>query len=103
MAIPDAYTPNNDDLERFANLGNADCPRRYCWWWRWLNFHWDKPASEGCRFLEARLPPDWRNTGTACHRTDRKTDSDHLEVRDDLLHETGLSLEQFLSKFRKQT
>src|SRR3989304_613877 len=55
--------PSPADLSRARDLAVlTDCPRRYCWWWKSLAFEWDVPVAEGCTFLQAQKPSDWRYT-----------------------------------------
>lgn len=82
LRILKSYTPTQEDFRRLNTVCDDECPRRYCWWWRSLEFDWDIPTQEGCTFLGSEKPPGWPNQDTPCYRAASGSGVDHFETRD---------------------
>ncbi|MFG0253458.1 MAG: hypothetical protein ACF8NJ_11365 [Phycisphaerales bacterium JB038] len=102
----EGYTPeelqslrSDEDIERALQIPRDQCPRRYCWWWRWLSFAWDVPISEGCTFVEDRdrgkVSPEWPNIDRPCCRCVPGSPADHYEPREPHMLEDGVDIHRW--------
>src|SRR5687767_7818363 len=87
---------SEEDLSKARQLKRTDCPRRYCWWWKGIQFKWDRTPTEGCDYPDAKklgeLPgyPDAR-----CCREDPSSTIDLYEPREPCLRADGFSDDYF--------
>lgn len=90
------YRPTSVDIERAKLLPASACPRRYCWWWRSLQFEWDIAPIAGCTFSDSGKPADWSEGDEPCVRSHPTSKSDHFEPREPHMIEDGLLPAWFL-------
>ena len=93
------YYPNDADINRSLALPVGACPRRYCWWWRWINPAWDATIDEGCDYRPEQHPrnqdPTWTNREAPCCRRDPTSGVDRYESRDFYFEFDKIDLHQF--------
>ncbi len=90
------YTPARAEIERAQALPAGACPRRYCWWWRSLEFEWHIEPAVGCTFLASPKPPGWPMPERPCRRADSSSSADHFEPREPHMIEDGVLPRWFL-------
>jgi hypothetical protein len=75
------------------------CPRRYCWWWRWITPNWEATVDEGCNYRPEKHPrsqdPTWTNREAPCCRRDPTSGVDRYESRDFYFEFDKIDLHQF--------
>lgn len=72
------------------------CPRRYCWWWVSLGFEWAIAPHQGCTFLNAAKPPEFRFSDIPCCRSEPSFRIDHFEPREPHLQNDGVDPSRWL-------
>lgn len=92
------YTASAEDLEKVKSLQPRDCPRRYCWWWKSLQFEWNLPVAEGCTFLKEKKSVIWPHPDVPCRRADAASDIDHYQPREPHAEEDGVDYQFFLGR-----
>jgi hypothetical protein len=92
-----AVSPSSDDLTRAATIPANQCPRRYCWWWRSLDFDWTLTPLEGCTFLSSPKPSGVANADIPCCRCDAASSVDHYEPREPHLLQDGFAIPRWHS------
>ena len=87
----ESNTPSPADVARARELSVLTaCPRRYCWWWQSLDFDWDTPVTDGCRFFDAPKSAGWQFMDIPCSRCVSGSGIDHYEPRESHLEADGL-------------
>lgn len=89
------------DLERASQLGEAECPRRYCWWWRSLAFEWEVDPALGCTWGAVLKPSHWEFKESPCCRCNSNSDMDQYEPRGRHIEMDGADASLWLD-FRKR-
>lgn len=84
------------DLERASLLSAADCPRRYCWWWRSLGFEWETSPAEGCVWLLSDKPEHWHFKDIPCCRCDSTSKIDQFEPRNRNIEIDGIDASKWM-------
>jgi hypothetical protein len=87
------HSPTPADREKISTMPRCACPRRYCWWWRSLQFDWHLTPAQGCRFPTAQKPPGWQHADTPCKRAVPESTIDHYEPREPHLTDDGLPVD----------
>jgi hypothetical protein len=96
-----SVTPSGQDLLRASGIAEDRCPRRYCWWWRTLNFDWELTPREGCAFLEPPKPSGFRDAAVPCHRCVPTSTIDQYEPREPHLLQDGFAVFRWFPAVRK--
>lgn len=86
---------SDEDLKLVQAIPANACPRRYCYFWRSGDLRWDLPPSEGCTFLEDKIP-SYKYSGVPCCRADVSSAVDHFEPIEPIAEKDGIDYHKWV-------